>query len=133
MPAGRRPLYDAATTLVSGFLLPVLDLSARLMTRAGVAPDDALPALLPLMHGTLASAAERGVPQALHGPVARGDVETAALHLRALDPEDQRLYALVGTEVARLGEQHLDPSTRAALADLFARYMELETTGTGSG
>lgn len=132
VPAGRRPLYHAAVVLASSYLLPLLDLSARLMTRAGVSSDDAVAALLPLVRGTLASVEEGGVPSAVAGPIARGDVDVVALHLRALDPEDQRLYALLGTELVRLGAESLDEETHAAFSDLFRRYVEMETTVTGS-
>jgi len=131
VPAGRRPLFHAATVMASNYLLPLLDLSAQLMERAGVSNEDALPALLPLVRGTLASIEERGIAQSVRGPLARGDVETVALHLRALDPEDQRVYALIGAEILRLVGAEVDADTRAAMAELFDRHLEFETTGTG--
>ncbi len=131
VPAGRRPLQHAATVLASNYLVPLLDLSARLMERAGVSADDALPALLPLVRGTLQSIEERGLAASGRGPLVRGDAETVALHLRALDPEDQRLYALFGSELLRLVDSELDDHTQAALAELFDRHTALETSGTG--
>ena len=104
-----------------------------MMERAGVDADDAIAALIPLVRSTLASVEERGVPDSLRGPVARGDVETTALHLRALDPEDQRLYALIGSEVLRLAAEGMDEQTVEELAEVFGRYVEIETTGTGAG
>jgi len=132
VPAGRRPLQHAATVLASNYLLPLLDLSARLMERAGVPSEDALPALLPLVRGTLQSIEERGLAASGRGPLVRGDVETVALHLRALDPEDQRLYALFGSELLRLVEAEVDDHTEAALEELFDRHAALEPSGTGS-
>lgn len=131
VPAARRPLFHAAVLLTAGSLPPVLGLSARLMDRAGVASDETLPALLSVIRDVVRTAEERGLAAALPAPIARGDVETIALHLRALDPADQRLYAVLGLELLRLAGEAIDAPTREALEELYGRYLELETTGTG--
>ncbi|MDA0328887.1 MAG: DUF2520 domain-containing protein [Gemmatimonadetes bacterium] len=131
VPDGRRPLYHAATVLATAYLAPLLDLSARLMERAGVPSEDVLPALLPLIRGTVTGLQEEGVAGALVGPIARGDIETVGLHLRALDPEAQRLYAVFGAEVLRLMGPEIDDRTRAALGELLERHSGMATTGTG--
>lgn len=118
VPASRRPLFHAATTLASGYLPALLDLSARLMERAGVTSEDALPALLPLVRGTLESIAEVGLEASLQGPIAEGDSETVALHLRAMDPEDRRLYAAFGAEILRLLGPALDQAASESLHEL---------------
>lgn len=123
VPAVRRPLFEAATVMATGYLPAFLDLSARLMERAGAPNGQALPALLPLVRGTLASVGEEGPAGALRGPIAAGDVEALNLHLRALDPEDRRLYALFGVELVRLLEDALDEATRETLLE------ELERNG----
>ena len=102
------------------------------MVQAGVSNDDAVRALLPLVRGILASVEEGGVPSAVAGPIARGDAETIALHLRAMNDEDRRLYAMLGSELLRLGADPLEPETHERLAELFGRYMDRETTVTGS-
>ena len=49
------PLHaQGYAVLASNFLPPLLDLAARLMERAGVTSEEALPALLPLVRGTRA-------------------------------------------------------------------------------
>lgn len=107
VPESRRPLYHAAAVLVSNSLPPLVGAGCRLMERAGVAPDDALAALLPLVRGTVENIAERGVEGAVTGPLSRGDLETVDLHLRALDPEDRRMYAVLGLELLRLAGHDL--------------------------
>ena len=138
VPAARRPLFDAAVTLASDALLPVLGRSARLMRQAGLDEDEALRALLPLVRTMLSSVEEGGVPFAVAGPILRGDVEAAALHLRALDPPDQHFYAVVGLELLRLsrdvpGLRTVSEQAREELSDLFRRYAEVEATGAGVG
>lgn len=131
VPSSRKPLYDAAVVMASSYLLPLLGRSATLMQRAGVDGDDAIRALLPLVRATLTSVEDGGLPESAQGPIARGDVEAVALHLRALDPDDQRLYALLGVEILKWSEGRLAPETHQAMAELFGRYVELAPSGTG--
>jgi len=121
VPAVRRPLFHAAVAMAGGYLPVFLDLSARLMERAGAPSDQALPALMPLVRGTLATIEEEGLGAALRGPIATGDVETLSLHLRALDDEDRRLYALLGAELVRMLGGMLDEGTRETLLEELAR------------
>lgn len=121
VPASRRPLFHAATVLASNYLPPLLDLAARLMERAGVTSEEALPALLPLVRGTLASIEERGLEASVRGPVAVGDAETVALHLRAMEPEDRRLYSVFGEELLRLVGSGLDEESRLELHGQFEK------------
>lgn len=119
VPAGRRALFDAAIVLASNYLPPLLDLSARLMERAGVSSEEALPALIPLVRGTLESIEERGLAASVRGPLVTGDMETVALHMRAMDPEDRRLYATFGLELLRLLEGRLSEDDRQELFEQF--------------
>jgi predicted short-subunit dehydrogenase-like oxidoreductase (DUF2520 family) len=97
-----RPVYHAAAVVASNYLVAITGLAARLLVQAGVAEDDALPALLPLLRGTLDNIAELGVPASLTGPVARGDIDTIRLHLARLSAEDRVLYCGLGLELLRM-------------------------------
>lgn len=131
VPAGRRPLVDAVTTMAGAYLDPLLGLSVRLMERAGIAADDATPALVAVARGALDRIEEEGVTGASSSPVLDGDMERLALHLRALDAEDQRLYALFARELLRIEEEALDPETREAIQELLDRYAGLEPSSIG--
>ena len=131
VPSARKALFHAASTMASSYLLPLLDLSVRAMERAGVSGADAVPALISLVRGTLDSVEEGGVPAALRGPISLGDVEGVSLHLRALEPEDAHLYALIGLEVLRIGDHALDEQRVVELTELLQRYADLETTPSG--
>lgn len=78
-------LYHASAVLASNYLVALLDLASELWTELGVPREEGLRALLPLVRGTIANVAEVGIPAALTGPIARGDVGTVAHHLAALD------------------------------------------------
>jgi len=139
VPAFRRPLFHAAIALVQGAILPTLTHSSALLQQAGVDSDEALPALLSLARSTLDALDEGGVSMAAAGPVAMGDIETTALHLRALDPADQRTYAVLARELLRLagaeGEEGYASGAqlRGAVEELLDRYAAPESTGVGAG
>lgn len=103
MSAHARAAYHAAANLAASGLLAVLAEAGALWSAAGLAPDDALAALLPLVRGTLDTAQARGLAGAVSGPVARGDVGVLARHLQALDAAglaDDLLRALALRQLA---------------------------------
>ncbi len=74
-----RAAYHAGAAMAANFLVTVQWAAARLLTTAGVPPT----AVLPLARQALAAWSELG-PDALTGPVARGDVGTVAAHRSAV-------------------------------------------------
>jgi predicted short-subunit dehydrogenase-like oxidoreductase (DUF2520 family) len=114
-----RPLYHAAAVLASNALVGLAAAAARMLGEAGVADDDALPALLPLMRGTLDNIEQLGARAALTGPIARGDVDTVRLHLARLSPGDRVLYCGLGLELLRLArDAGLDEERAGAIESL---------------
>jgi predicted short-subunit dehydrogenase-like oxidoreductase (DUF2520 family) len=84
MDAAARARYHAAANLAASGLLAVLAEARALWVAAGLAPEAALPALLPLARGALDTAQARGLAGAVSGPVARGDAGVLARHIDAL-------------------------------------------------
>jgi len=82
VPEKRRAAYHAAAAMASNLLVALEESAAELLDRAGVDPP-ARELLAPLVLRTAANWAERG-PDALTGPIARGDAETIERHLEAL-------------------------------------------------
>lgn len=117
----RRPLYHAAAVMASNFLPPLLDAACRMLERAGVPHEEAMPALLPLVRGTLANIEDMGLEAAVTGPIPRGDVETVQLNLRALEPEDRKLYAFLGRQLARLASRDLDDDVRREILEVLEK------------
>ncbi len=89
----KKALYHAAAAITSNYTLALVAWALELFREAGVDGDSALAALLPLARGSLDNLEAVGLPDALTGPVARGDTEIVSAHLAALSPEDQTLYA----------------------------------------
>ena len=121
IPPQFRPIYHAAASVASNFLVALLAFSVRLMEQAGVPEGEALPALLPLVRGTLDNLEQLGVPAALTGPIARGDVDTVRLHLARLSAEDRVLYCALGRELLRVSRlAGLDEERATELDNLLA-------------
>lgn len=76
--------YHAAAAVASNYVVAALDAAAQILATAGVAPDKAARALVPLAEGALRNVAAHGTTAGLTGPVRRGDAETIRRHLEAL-------------------------------------------------
>ena len=118
-----KALYHAAAVVASNYLVTLLAVATRLLEGSGIAPEAALKVLLPLVRGTLQNVAERGIPQALTGPIARGDRETVAAHCRKIGqslPDLLPFYRLMGAHTLPLAKAQggLDPEALRALAAL---------------
>ena len=106
VPASERVRYHAAASLAANGLVALADLAAGLLAGAGLGREQALAALLPLLESSLQNLEKRGLPDALTGPVARGDAAVVEDHLRALDGEAALAYrALMRRAVALAAEQ----------------------------
>jgi predicted short-subunit dehydrogenase-like oxidoreductase (DUF2520 family) len=83
-------------------------LAAELWAALGLSREDAVSALQPLLAGTARNIATLGIPDALTGPVVRGDLGTVERHLEALRvyPQTETVYralshVLVGLSLER--------------------------------
>jgi predicted short-subunit dehydrogenase-like oxidoreductase (DUF2520 family) len=102
----------------AGGLVALADAAVAALGAAGIAPDAALAALLPLMRSALRGVEARGLAGALTGPIVRGDAGVVAAHLGALPEEVTPLYQLLSRRALRLAGNRLSPEARAALERL---------------
>jgi len=121
VPPSLRPLYHAAAVFASNYVVALAAAAVRLLCQAGVAEEDAMAAALPMLRATVDNLEHLGVPGALTGPIARGDVDTVRLHLGRLSPSDRSLYSALGRETLQLARlAGLDPDRAAELESLLA-------------
>jgi predicted short-subunit dehydrogenase-like oxidoreductase (DUF2520 family) len=80
-----KALYHLSAVLVSNYVVTLVDTAAKLWEHFGVEQDSAREALLPLLQGTVNNLRRLGLPDALTGPIARGDLGTVRRHLEALE------------------------------------------------
>jgi predicted short-subunit dehydrogenase-like oxidoreductase (DUF2520 family) len=128
-----KPLYHAGACVVSNYLVTLLDLGVKLLTAAGIPAAMATRALMPLVHGTINNIEKIGIPQALTGPIARGDINTVSKHLermQQLAPELVQLYAVLGLYTVPLAQAKgsIDQPVREELQGLFSRHLEMNTS-----
>ena len=112
-----KPLYHAAAVAASNYLVTLMDLALKLDRGAGIPSDGSFRALLPLIKGTLNNIGAKGIPAALTGPVARGDVDTVTAHLRAIEeraPECLMIYKTLGLYTVDLARDKGTCSKKAA-------------------
>ncbi len=86
--------YHAAAVVASNYLVTLMNIALRLLAAAGIEQGEAFAVLSPLIQGTLTNIQTVGVPEALTGPIARGDSETVARHVRAVGRDNRELGAL---------------------------------------
>lgn len=86
--------YHTAAALASNYVVATIDAAAQVLASAGVAPDAAARALVPLAEGALRNVAQRGTTAGLTGPIRRGDAATIQRHLDALrdKPDVAEIY-----------------------------------------
>lgn len=94
LPQGSRPLYHASAMMVCGYIVTLADRASSLWEFFGFDQREALQALLPLIEGTVKSLGANGIPDAVTGPLVRGDVGTIRSHLEALKEQAPHLIAL---------------------------------------
>ena len=82
--AGDKAAYHAAAVMTSNYLVTLVKLASDLWQSFGIPRDEAIQALLPLLKGTLNNIENLSIPNALTGPIARGDVGTVQIHLNTL-------------------------------------------------
>ena len=114
-------LYHAAAVVASNYLVTLMSAASRLLEGSGIAPEAALKVLLPLVRGTLKNMEQKGIADALTGPIARGDRETVASHCHKIGqsmPDMLPLYRLLGSHTLPLAKTALDDESIEALKTL---------------
>jgi len=118
-------LYHAAAVVASNYLVSLIDFSFKLLEKTGIAEKEAAAAIGPLIDGTLANIGKVGIPDALTGPIARGDISTVENHVRAIElksPAHLALYKTLGLHTITVAKAKgaLSPSTVQALEAVLA-------------
>lgn len=90
--------YHAAACFASNFVVALCQKSAELMCQCGFEYDAAVKALTPLIISNINNICNKGIYDALTGPVERNDVFTVKNHLQVLNEKDSNLYKML-TEI----------------------------------
>lgn len=128
VPEGQKARYHAALVLASNYTVTLYALAQSLLLDMGADRDAANAALNALVGGTIENLRLRGIPDALTGPLTRGDLGTLQAHLQALTQVEPRLAHLY-MELARLSfpmleARGVETAPIAALLSGFAANQE---------
>jgi len=93
-------LYHAGAVAVSNYFVALVDYGLKFYQALGAEKKEALKAVLPLIQGTLHNIETLGIPDALTGPIMRGDAQTVRDHLHAMQKRTPELVSLY-RELAR--------------------------------
>jgi predicted short-subunit dehydrogenase-like oxidoreductase (DUF2520 family) len=120
VPPGARAAYHAAAHYAGPFVAALLAEATSIWGRLGIAEDDALAALLPLVRGSLDAIEHSGPGRAMAGSVARGDVETLRRHVHALEPVFRDFYCRLAlrTVPLALAAGKLDAASAARIREV---------------
>jgi predicted short-subunit dehydrogenase-like oxidoreductase (DUF2520 family) len=110
IPTERRALYHAAASAASNFLITVEGIAERLAELVGLERA----ALVPLVRATVENWARQGARAALTGPIARGDLITAARQRDAVAEAAPDLLPVWDALASETRELARPPATDAA-------------------
>ena len=115
VPEARRAAYHAGAVLAAGGVVSLLSAAVDALAEAGIDPEAALRALLPLSRSALRGVEQRGLARGLTGPVKRGDLAVVQAHLSALPADLAELYRTLSLRALALCGAQLPIETRNAL------------------
>lgn len=122
-----KPIYHAGAAVASNFLVGLINFALSLYESIGIDRREGIQALTPLFDGTIGNIKDVGIPDALTGPIMRGDLGTVETHLRAIKrqvPSYIPLYCALGFETLRvaISKGVIDDKKERRFQELFEKY-----------
>lgn len=116
--AGEHVAYHAAAVVAGNLAFALLQQGITLMAQAGIDEDTARRGLAALLASTAERALQAPLPEAMTGPVARGDVDTVARHLEVLQahPDIDAVYRALSQTLVQ--QSPADEAAKQALMHL---------------
>ena len=128
--AADKSSYHAACVFASNYVVVCAAVATQLLAEAAnITREEASRALQPLWSGAVANLLRPGLPRALTGPVARGDVETVKRHLAGLNDDTRRLYGQLALEALNLSRELGLEDDVAATIESYIRRADAEGSG----
>lgn len=112
--AAKKALYHGAAVVASNLVVGLVSISTKMLEACGFEKKEAAEALQSLFLGNAQSIVQKGMVQALTGPVERKDISTIKRHLEAFEQERElenaeAVYRLLSMELVELAkEKHKD-------------------------
>lgn len=125
LDSASKKLYHAGAVVSSNYLVTLASLAVEIFAQAGIAKEETLVSLLPLMKGTLRNLEQIGLPGALTGPIARGDVEVVKGHLQNMPEDLTEIYKALGSQTLALAKNKKELRGESYPAGAWAEFMRL--------
>jgi predicted short-subunit dehydrogenase-like oxidoreductase (DUF2520 family) len=106
LKAEDQALYHASACIACNYFYTLVQIAADLWQNFGVSAAEATRAMMPMLRGSLNNLGNVGLPQALTGPIARGDLVTIRKHRAAFEkkaPAVLSLYKELGNRTIPIG------------------------------
>src|SRR5699024_5142469 len=118
-----KPYLHAASVMVSNYMIALMESAGQMAALGGLDKNEVQKALFPLMQKSVSNISRSDdLPEALSGPIARGDTVTVADHLELLKQDKQLsvLYKRLGDVLIQLlkKEGSLSDEKIRALTDI---------------
>jgi len=102
-----KPLYHAAAVIACNYSITLYDIAMRIYMKIGLDEETARKLLVPLLKGTISNFEKLGTPNALTGPIERGDSSTITEHIQAIQqnmPDLIEFYKLLGKQTLKVAK-----------------------------
>ena len=119
----QKKIVHIAAVFASNYLVALLGMADEYLKAEGI--EDGLEILRPLIHQTILNIEQKGIHEALSGPVARGDGKTISSHLSALEGKNElAFYKLLGNQAIKIAEEghQIDETKSERLRKLFSQH-----------
>lgn len=97
--------YHLAASLASNLVIALAKISIETLKQCGFSEDEALNALSPLMIENVKCIFDKGVKNALTGPVERCDINTIKSHISALEGDELAIYKLLSKKLSAVAKE----------------------------
>ena len=106
LKAEDKALYHASACIACGYFYTLMQVATDLWRNWGKSNAEAIKAMMPMLQGALNNLSNVGLPRALTGPIARGDLVTVRKHIASIKkkaPDILPLYKMMGKWTIPIG------------------------------
>lgn len=97
--------YHLAASISSNLVIALSKISIETLEQCGFSENEAISALAPLMIENVKNIFEKGVKNALTGPVERCDINTIKSHISALENDELIIYKLLSKKLSAIAKE----------------------------
>lgn len=113
--------YHKSAVLVSNLVLGLISIGVEELESCGFYSDEALDSLYPLIKNNIKNIKEKGLYEALTGPVERGDLEIVKKHLEASTDENKEIYKLLSKKLLEIGKKKNENKNYKEMEDFLCK------------